>query len=122
MYSTSRLKTIKLPFADWVEMAAETGLSQYTKENCDRAQSIVENLRGELMKLGEAASEAEILAAIEAAVTALNSLNNLIGGQFIETGEREELCDLFDEFAEAAGLVPSDYCDGEGPATLWREW
>ena len=37
-----------------------------------------------------------------------------------ETGEREELCDLIDNIADAVELNVQDYQDGI--ASRWREW
>ena len=75
----------------------------------------------ELLRLGEDATEREKLDALKSAVVALNTLNRQIPG-LIETGEREDLCDMFDEIAQACGLEPANYGDGQGVATEWREW
>lgn len=57
---------------------------------------------------------------IKGAVLSINALNASIGDDFIETGEREELCALFDNIAEAAGINVYDY--DEGIAYEWRDW
>jgi hypothetical protein len=43
-----------------------------------------------------------------------------LDGCFIETGEREELCNLFDDIAGAVGINVQDYPDGI--ASEWRDW
>jgi hypothetical protein len=40
----------------------------------------------------------------------------------IETDEREQLCELCNVVATAAGLDPKKYGGGEGPASEWRDW
>ena len=57
---------------------------------------------------------------IKQGVLNLNKLNASLDGSFIETGEREELCDLFDNIADAVGLNVQDYQDGI--ASKWRDW
>jgi hypothetical protein len=117
-----RLKAMKrqLPFKSWREKA-EGGLEQYSKENCAAMTAIFDRLLKRLTAVGEGASEADKLAAFQEAIEATNELNaqemNLI-----ETGERDELCELCNEIARAAGLDPTKYGDGEGPASIWRDW
>ena len=40
----------------------------------------------------------------------------------IETGEREELCELFNSIAADCGIDPGQYGHGEGLASEWRDW
>lgn len=40
----------------------------------------------------------------------------------IETGEREDLCELIDQITIASGLNPQDYVKGKRIADVWREW
>jgi hypothetical protein len=98
------------------------GLEQYTPENCDKAQQIFDDLINGLIKLGEKGKKADKEKLFEIAIIALNTLNDEIGGDLIETGEREDLCELIDNISIAAGLDPEDYADGEGISDLWREW
>lgn len=105
------------PFRGW----AESGLEQYTAEACAAFSGVFDRLVDELVRMGPAAAEESKLAAFEKAVDALNLLS-ATDERLIETGEREELCDLFNRIADAAGLDPSKYGDGEGPASEWREW
>lgn len=96
-------------------------LEQYTQENCDKARKIFDDLIADLAAKGEAASASEKVESFRIAVEALNELNDEID-DLIETGEREELCELTDVIAAAAGLNPDDYGDGEGLASEWRHW
>jgi len=57
---------------------------------------------------------------IKECVLELNKFNETLDSSFIETEEREELCDLFDNIADAVGLNVQDYPDGI--ASKWRDW
>jgi len=105
------------PFGRW----AESGLDQYTSEACGQFAHIFDLLIDELNQLGSTASEVSKLAAFEKAVVALNALNET-DESLIETGEREDLCMLVNTIAVAAGIEPTKYGGGEGPASEWREW
>jgi hypothetical protein len=105
------------PFASW----AESGLEQYTAEACASFVAVFDQLIQKLATLGEHAPEQEKLALFQEAVEALNALNEE-DVSLIETGEREDLCELCNVIATAAGIDPSKYGDGEGPASEWRDW
>ena len=105
------------PFARW----AQSGPGQYTAEACASFVSVFDKLIEELAALGEQAPEKQKIAAFQRAVEALNALNEE-DESLIETGEREDLCELCNVVAEAAGVDPSKYGDGEGPASEWRDW
>jgi len=115
----NKLKAAKAdyPFKRW----CESGLEQYTPEACAAFTKIFDKLIADLGKLGVNADDDAKLAAIEQAVLALNDLDDE-DERLIETDEREQLCDLVNTIASAAGLDPKDYGDGEGPASEWREW
>lgn len=106
------------PFPKW----RASGLEQYTLANCGAATLIVEDLLKALVALGEHASEQEKIQKFQIAVEAFNELNDETEGELIETGEREELCELFNVIAVKAGINPASYGDGEGPASEWRDW
>lgn len=108
------------PFLRW--QANFPDLEQYTEENCAAAQAIIDTLIEQLILLGEAAPESEKVEIFQIAVEALNELNEETDGALIETGEREELCGLFNEVTLAAGLIPENYGEGEGIASEWRDW
>lgn len=116
----SELELIKanLGILDWVGKV-EAGLEQYSKNNCKKLEAIISNMISqlELIGSGNVTDKEEI---IKNGVLEINCLNNSLNGCFIETGEREELCDIFDNIAEAAGLDLQAYEDGI--ASKWREW
>ena len=105
------------PFPKW----AASGLDQYTEEACGLFAAVFDDLIQRLAALGEQAPEKEKIAAFKQAVEALNALNEK-DESLIETGERQDLCELCNVIANAAGIDPKKYGDGEGPASEWREW
>jgi len=109
------------PFASW-RAAFENGLDQYTEENCNKAKAIFDNLISGLIELGENADEDKKVNLFKHAILATNALNEECDDCLIETGEREDLCELTDVITKACGLNPEKYGDGEGLATEWREW
>jgi hypothetical protein len=114
------LQSVKVhyPFAQW----AVSGLEDLnTAETCAAFARIFDNLIAKLIALGELAPEKAKLEAFREAVEALNELSEK-DRSLIETGEREGLCALCNMVARAAGLDPSKYGQGEGPASEWREW
>ena len=128
-YSEKILKhKVEYPFDKWRtyfygnEEEEDGGMEQYTPEICDNAQQIMDNLLERLIRLGEKAPEPAKVGLFKVAVESLNELNDETGGSLIETGEREELCELFDNISVSAGLNPNDYADGAGIADEWRDW
>lgn len=109
------------PFKAWREAFFEYEMEQYSEENCNAAKAIFDNLISKLIKLGEHGNEKDKIALFKKAVNSLNNLDNSVEG-LIETGEREDLCELIDQITIASGLNPQNYADGEGLADLWREW
>lgn len=118
----ARLKAVKklYPFAAW-RTGEDDGLDQYSKENCHAAKAIFDRLIKKLTVVGDQGSEAAKLEFFREAVEGLNALNAEVGN-LIETGEREQLSELFNEIARAVGLDPAKYGGGEGPASEWRDW
>lgn len=109
------------PFKSWRENFFEYDMEQYTEENCNTAKQIFDDLIAELIEIGEDGNEQDKVKYFEKAVISLNDLENKEEG-IIETGEREDLCELIDQITLAAGLNPKNYADGEGLADLWRDW
>ena len=107
----------KYPFARW----RESGLDQYTDEACASFTAVFDTLIHSLISLGESASEEAKIQSFKQVVEALNALNEE-DESLIETGEREDLCELCNVIAVATGINPEDYGDGEGPASEWRDW
>ena len=116
----SDLELIKdrLDIMSWTEKK-EKGLEQYSKKNCTKAETIVLELISQLgaVEQNDFAVKEEL---IKQAVLKLNKFNDSLDGGFIETEEREELCDLFDNIADAVGINVQDYQDGV--ASKWRDW
>lgn len=108
------------PFSSWRESYAH-GLKQYTKENCEKTQKVFDDLVEDLITLGENAPKEAKIKLFKTAVFFLNDLSDKIP-DLIETGEREELCELIDRITIAAGLNPEEFAGGEGIADEWREW
>jgi hypothetical protein len=98
------------PFAKW----ATSGLEQYTHDSCSLFTAVFDDLLQRLVALGEQASENEKIAAFKQAVDALNTLNER-DESLIETGEREDLCELCNVIATAAGIDPTKYATERGP-------
>jgi hypothetical protein len=74
---------------------------------------------------GPSSSDAEVLAAVEHVVVALNAINNEHGR--IETGEREELCEYIDGVLTAAdidtgALTTRRGIDRAALTDSWRDW
>ncbi|WP_299101551.1 hypothetical protein [uncultured Winogradskyella sp.] len=121
-YSEKLNKTKAIyPFKSWRENYFEYDMEQYTQENCDAAKQIFDDLINKLINFGEHATEKKKLGLFKNAINKLNHLS-ATDESLIETGEREDLCELIDQITIASGLNPIDYADGEGIADLWREW
>ena len=108
------------PFIRWRESFSH-GLEQYTEENCNKIKSVFDNLISELISAGENIPEKEKVEIFKKAILLSNELNDEIDG-LIETGEREDLCELTDVITKACGIDPEKYGGGEGLATEWRDW
>lgn len=74
----------------------------YTKENCDLVDAIIFKLLKKL-KNNEAKSDTEKLQYFKEAVFALNKIDDAIDG-FISTGEREFLCDTFENISNVVSI------------------
>jgi len=116
----SELELIKgnLGLISWVEKLKD-GLQQYSKKNCKKAEEIILNMINQL----EQTASLDLLAKeqlIRDCILDLNKFNDSLDGSFIETSEREELCSLFDNIADAVGLDLQNYTGGI--ADKWREW
>ncbi|WP_131555280.1 hypothetical protein [Pedobacter frigiditerrae] len=120
-YQNKLLETKQFyPFDRWRE-SYNDGLTQYTKQNCDKTKKVFDDLIASLIDLGGNGSEAQKKELFKTAIIKTNKLNDEIDG-LIETGEREDLCELTDKITIACGLDPHKYGDGEGLASEWREW
>ena len=118
-YQVKLLATKKnYPFEKWLTYSeGDDGMEQYTRPNCEAAATIIDDLIAALIEGGADASEDEKIALFQEAVESFNTLNDAT--DLIETGEREELCELFNEIGRAAGI---DVDEGEETVTEWRDW
>jgi hypothetical protein len=108
------------PFDKW-RQSFNDGLTQYTEENCIKIKKVFDDLINSLIEIGNNATEEQKKQLFKSAILKKNQLNEEIDG-LIETGEREDLCELTDIITKACGLDPTKYGDGEGLASEWREW
>jgi hypothetical protein len=120
---TERLNIAKTyyPFEKWRNNFFEHDMDQYSEENCTTAKNVFDSLITKLIEIGENGNKIEKEKCFEIAVKSLNKLNEK-DESIIETGEREDLCELIDEITIASGLIPEEYAEGDGIADLWREW
>jgi hypothetical protein len=107
-----------LPLTNWTEKS-KFGLKQYTEKNCKKGEKIIVDLIEKLNDHDKMQLKEKILL-IKKCVIKLNKFNAKVGHDFIETAEREELCGIFDNIAEAVGIDVLEYDDGI--ASEWREW
>lgn len=116
----SELKQIlkNLSLRNWTNKLQD-GLEVYTKENCNKGIAIFSTLIDNLEK-DEKMAENNKINLIKESIESFNQLNKELEYGFIETGEREELCEIFDNIADAVGINVQDYNDGI--ASEWREW
>ncbi|MFT3934120.1 MAG: hypothetical protein QM726_10930 [Chitinophagaceae bacterium] len=108
------------PFESWRE-SYKNGMTQYTEANCNKTKKIFDDLISSLITIGKNASESEKIEQFKIAILKTNKLSEEID-DLIETGEREDLCELTNKITIACGLDPHKYGEGEGLATEWREW
>ena len=107
-----------LSIKDWNEKFKD-GLEQYNPKNCKKAEKIISNLISKL-EINKELKETDRIELIRLSVLEFNNLNDSLDGCFIETGEREELCDIFDNIADSVGIDTQNYEDGI--ASEWRDW
>jgi len=69
-----------------------------------------------LLELGEFAPESEPMSVLQQCIESFNELDAEFEG-FIETGEREDICEEFEAIVHACGLG-----EHENLADEWREW
>ncbi|MCE3226247.1 MAG: hypothetical protein K0S32_798 [Bacteroidetes bacterium] len=108
------------PFETWKTFINNP--PQYTPDNCDKAKEIFDTLISDLIADGENAQEDLKIKRFEKAIHSLNQLNMDCEGTLIETGEREQLCNLTNKITTACGLDPKKYNEGAGLADYWRDW
>ncbi|CAH0296917.1 MULTISPECIES: hypothetical protein [Priestia] len=88
----------------------------FTVENIKATDEILDTYMNRLKDSVDKMSEQDILEYVKEVVIGLNELNEQFD-YFIETLEREELCDFIIKAANAAGLETEEDITEE-----WREW
>ena len=123
LVNASKLEKCKseYPFARWRLNAKEHCMKQYSHENCEAIEMIFDELIADLKVLPDDATAEDKVLLFKYAVLATNAMDARIDG-LIETGEREDLCELLDQISIAAGLEPEEFAEGEGIASEWRSW
>jgi len=103
------------PTAEWKERMDE-GDALFTDEMIKATNEVLNSYINNLKQLGDKPTEQDILECVEEVVVRLNELDEEYD-HFIETMEREELCEFIIEAARIAGLE----CE-EDITEEWREW
>lgn len=103
-----------LPTQAW-KIRMDEGDDLFTEENIAAAEKVLQAYREGLSHLQNPSDE-EILRKVQETILRLNALNEKYDS-FIETLEREELCDFIMENAQQAGLETDEDVTEE-----WREW
>lgn len=103
------------PTVEWKQRMDE-GDDLFTDENINATNEVLNSYINSLKKLGDNTTEEDILEGVKEVVINLNELNEEYD-YFIETMEREELCDFIIEAARIAGFESEEDITEE-----WREW
>jgi len=103
------------PTEEWRE-SMEEGDELFTEESITESERALDDFIDGLISLGDKSSKEEIMKLVEKVVTEFNVLNDKYE-YFIETLEREDLCDFIMEAASLAGLETDEDITEE-----WREW
>ncbi len=104
----------ELPTQRW-KCEVENGDEHYSEEIIKQSEKALDIFVDNLILLGEKPDEKDIFECIKAVVLRFNELDEEYF--FIETIEREELCDFISKAALLAGLT----IDGD-VTEEWREW
>lgn len=90
------------------------GFTDYSEADVEECARIVDSY---LQEMSGTRDRAAILKSIERTVLRLNDLNSRCGGCLIETGQREDLCEIILVAARQAGSGTD-----EDLTEAWREW
>ncbi|MBO4205836.1 hypothetical protein GSF22_07425 [Micromonospora echinofusca] len=99
----------------------------YSEGFLEAVDAALADFEVEIRQLGAAASDAQILAAIERVVLALNSVSQGVAGGVIDTDEREQLCLFIDEVMTENGIEVGELAARHGVSRYaitdrWRRW
>jgi len=103
------------PTEEWRE-SLEEGDELFTEDAITESERVLDEFIDGLISLGDTGNEEGIMKLAEKAVTEFNALNEKYD-YYIETLEREDLCDFIMEAAQIAGLETDEDITEE-----WREW
>ncbi|MFT8322078.1 MAG: hypothetical protein ABF649_14350 [Bacillus sp. (in: firmicutes)] len=109
------LAELTSPTVAWQERMEE-GDDLFTEENVEAATEVLDAFIQDLQQAGENATDKSIIACVKKVVLRLNEINETFE-YFIETMEREELCEFIIEAASIMGLEWEEDITEE-----WREW
>lgn len=102
------------PTVEWKERMENDDL--FTVDNINETNTVLDSYINNLKNLGDQQNEENILMCVEEVVIKLNELNDKYD-YFIETMEREELCEFIINASHTAGLESEEDITEE-----WREW
>lgn len=103
------------PTEEWRE-SLEEGDELFTEESITESERALDDFVNGLIALKGDKSEEKIMELVEKVVVEFNILNDKYD-YYIETLEREDLCDFIMEAAQTAGLETDEDITEE-----WREW
>lgn len=109
------LQELTKPTNEWTKRMTD-GDDIFNLENIEATIKVLDSYIKNLIKLGVKPKKKEIMKFVKEVVISLNEINDKYD-YFIETMEREELCEYFIEAANIAGLVSDEDITEE-----WREW
>ncbi|WP_445738864.1 hypothetical protein [Niallia sp. FSL R7-0271] len=109
------LHDLTKPTYEWTSRLAD-GDEIFNPENIESTNKVLDAYINNLIKLGVNPKKKEIIHFVKDVVISINELNEN-NDYFIETMEREELCEYIIQAANIAGL--QTYEDITEP---WREW
>lgn len=109
------LQDLTKPTNVWTKRMAD-GDDIFTPKNIEATIKVLDSYINNLIKLGVKPKKKEIMKFVKDVVISLNELNDKYD-YFIETMEREELCEYIIEAANIAGLESDEDITEE-----WREW
>lgn len=107
----------KLPTAEWRKRKAD-GDNIFTYKGINEVEQLLTKYLQTLTEFTEQKKASSIYYSIKKIVTALNKINDQ-NASFIDTMEREELCDFINNVVRKTGLVIEDSID---LTEDWREW
>ncbi|SES44117.1 hypothetical protein SAMN05518872_11338 [Psychrobacillus sp. OK032] len=109
------LQDLTKPTNEWTKRMAD-GDDIFNPENIEATIKVLDSYITNLMKLEVKPKKKEIMKFVKDVVISLNELNDKYD-YFIETMEREDLCEYIIETANIAGLESDEDITEE-----WREW